>query len=168
MHSLDIELLALEENWKDYPLEKRIALLNFLIYAVEVDLVSPRWLRIRVTWLREEWGCEQMYMCRPYIGGKAWTKEEEDFVREHFPTAKREVILNSVPNRTWQTIRRQAYKWGLHREIYEVNLGMPQNSDFCMMDLHFMEQEGIVLTERNTNWTTLLILTAIVLASAWD
>src|SRR2546423_3920590 len=118
LHSLDIELLLLEQNWQDYPIEKRIALLNFLIYAVEVDLVSPRWLRIRITWLRDEWGCEQMYLCRPHIGGKAWTKEEEDFIREHFPTGKREFILNGVPNRTWKTIRRQALYWGLHREVY--------------------------------------------------
>jgi Resolvase, N terminal domain len=154
LHSLDIELLHLEQDWQEYPLEKRIALLNFLIYAVEVDLVSPRWLRVRVAWLPEEWGCEQMYLCRPYIGGKAWTKEEEDFLKEHFPTAKREVILNGVPNRTWQTIRRQAYKWRMKRQIYEVNLEKPQNSYFCMNDLRFMEREGITLTERNTNWTT--------------
>ena len=154
LHSLDIELLQLEQDWHEYPLEKRIALLNFLIYAVEVDLVSPRWLRIRVAWLREEWGCEQMYLCRSYIGGRPWTKEEEDFLKEHFPTAKREVILSGVPNRTWMTIRRQAYRFGLKREVYEVNLEMPQNSYFCMADLRFMEQEGISLTERNTNWTS--------------
>lgn len=154
LHSLDIELLLLQENWQDYPISKRIALLNFLIYAVEVDLMSPRWLRIRVTWLREEWGCEQMYLCRPHIGGRAWTKSEEDFIREHFSTAKREFILRGIPNRTWKTIRRQAATYGLRREVYEVNLEMPQDSCFSMNDLRFMEQQGISLTERSTNWTS--------------
>jgi len=154
LHSLDIELLLLEQNWQDYPMQKRIALLNFLIYAVEVDLVSPRWLRVRVTWLREEWGCEQMYLCRPRVGGRAWTKEEEDFIREHFPTAKREFILNGVPNRTWQTIRSQAYSLGLRREVYEVNLEMRQDSYFSMNDFRFMKKEGISMNVRNTNWTT--------------
>jgi hypothetical protein len=167
LHSLDIELLLLEQNWQDYPIEKRIALLNFLIYAVEVDLVSPRWLRIRVTWLREEWGGEQMYVCRPHIGGRAWTKEEEDIIREHFPTSPREVILDSIPHRTWQTIRRQAYTWGLHREVYEVNLSMPQDSIFCMADLRFMEQEGIPMTVRNTNWTTVSIPMFTVSVKGW-
>ena len=154
LHSLDIELLLLQENWQDYPITKRIALLNFLIYAVEVDLMSPRWLRVRVTWLRDEWGCEQMYLCRPHIGGRAWTKKEEEFLREHFTTAKREFILNAIPNRTWQTIRRQAATYGLRREVYEVNLEMPQDSCFCMNDLRFMEQGGITTTERSTNWTS--------------
>jgi len=167
LHSLDIELLLLEQNWQDYPIEKRIALLNFLIYAVEVDLVSPRWLRIRITWLRDEWGCEQMYLCRPHIGGKAWTKEEEDFIREHFPTGKREFILNGVPNRTWKTIRRQALYWGLHREVYEVNLEIPQDSDFSMMDLRFMEQEGIAMTQRNTNWITVSIPMSTASVNGW-
>ena len=167
LRSLDVELLALEENWQDYPFEKRIALLNFLIYAVEVDLVSPRWLRIRVTWLREEWGCEQMYMCRHQIGGKAWTQEEEDFLIEHFPTAKREVIINGLPHRSWQTVRRRAYILGLRREIYEVNLEMPEHTNFCVEDFQFMRQEGIATTEKTTKWTPVSIPTFTVSRCAW-
>lgn len=153
LHSLDIELLLLEQHWQDYDIDRRIALLNFLIYAVEVDLVSPRWLRVRVTWLREEWGCEQMYMCRPRIGGKEWTEEEDNFLREHFPTGKRVCILNGIPNRTWKTIRSRAKLIGLHRQVYEVNYEFPQDSDFTLLDVRFMEQEGIPMTSKSTNWT---------------
>ena len=67
LRSLDEELLLLEQNWQEYPMEKRIALLNFLIDVVEVDLVSPRWLRIRVTWLREDWDLNKCIFVAPIL-----------------------------------------------------------------------------------------------------
>lgn len=155
LQSLDIELLLLEQNWQDYPIGKRIALLNFLLDAVEVDLVSPRWLRIRVTWLREEWGCEQMYLRRPYIGGRHWTEEEIAFMKEHFEYSPREVLVTNLPNRTWQTIRSYSYRHlKLHRKVYDENLSiMPSESELCLNDFKFMQQEGIELTCTSTNWT---------------
>ncbi|HEX7734540.1 MAG TPA: recombinase family protein, partial [Ktedonobacteraceae bacterium] len=155
LRSLDIEMLLLEKHWDAYPFEKRVALLNFLIEFVEVDLVTPRWLRVRVKWLREEWGCEQMYLLRPYIGGRHWTPEEEAVLREHFEHSTREVILQALPHRTWQTIRRQAYKHlKLRRHIYDENLSiMPSESQFCLNDFNFMQQEGIDMTCTTTNWT---------------
>src|SRR5260370_39268968 len=57
--SLDEELQTLEEQWGEYPLQWRIALLNFLIQEVSLDLMSPRWVRVRITWANE-WGSEQL------------------------------------------------------------------------------------------------------------
>lgn len=156
LRSLDIELLLLEKNWNTYPIEKRIALLNFLIEVVEVDLITPRWIRIRVKWLREEWGYEQMYLRRPYIGGRRWTETEDEYLREHFERSPREEIIKALPNRTWQTMRRQAYKHlGLHREVYDKDLSiMPSEAEFCYNDYLFMQKEGIDMTCTGTNWTT--------------
>src|SRR5438552_5162290 len=103
LRSLDIELLLLEKHWPGYPIEKRIALLNFLIETVEVDLITPRWIRIRVKWLREEWGYEQVYLRRTYIGGRHWTEEEIAYLQRHFERSAREEIIKALPNRTWKT-----------------------------------------------------------------
>lgn len=156
LRSLDIELLLLEKNWPSYPIEKRIALLNFLIEVVEVDLVAPRWLRVRVKWLREEWGYEQLYLSRPNVGGHPWTEEEVAYLREHFERASREEIMKALPTRTWQTIRRHTYRHlHLHREIYDENVNFLHcESPYCWNDYLFMQQEGIALTSTFTNWVS--------------
>ncbi len=169
LHSLDVELLLLEKHWQEYPIEKRIALLNFLIEVVEVDLITPRWIRIRVKWLREEWGCEQMYLRRTYLGGRHWTEAEHEYLREHFERSPRKEIITALPHRTWKTIRRQAYKHlNLHREIYDDDLSiMPSESEFCFTDYLFMQQEGIDMTCTATNWTPVLIRTFTAPRGVW-
>jgi hypothetical protein len=67
-------------------------------------LVAPRWIRIRVKWLREEWGYEQMHLRRPSIGGRRWTEEEDEYLKAHFERSPREEIIKALPYRTWKTI----------------------------------------------------------------
>lgn len=169
LRSLDVELLLLEKNWQAYPIEKRIALLNFLIEVVEVDLVTPRWIRVRVKWLREEWGYEQMYLMRPYVGGRHWTEEEVNYLREHFEYGTREEITKALPNRTWQTIRRHSYKHlKLHREIRDENLDiMPSEAEFCYTDYVFMQKEGISMDCTSTNWECVSTRTWEEHSGAW-
>ncbi len=157
LQNLDMELLLLEQNWNEYPIEKRIALLNFLIESVTVDLMSPRWLRVRVQWLREEWGCEQMYMRRPNIGGRSWTQEEADFIKEHYEYSPREVLVSGLRHRTWQSIKNYAFSHlKLQRHIFDKHTDfLITNAVFCFNDMQFMEKEGLSTTITSTNWTTL-------------
>ena len=160
LYSLDTELSLLEAHWQDYDIDRRIALLNFLIYAVEVDMMSPRWLRVRVTWLREEWGCEQMYLCRPH-SKKRWSEEEDRIVAELYPTAPRIELLAAIPDRTWPVIRERANRWKIQREEIDVNFDLPQNTDLSMLDMEFMQKEGIPLSCESTNWTPVSMYTSI-------
>jgi hypothetical protein len=72
LRTLDEELKDLELYWDEYPMQKRVALINFLVQKVVVDMMSRHWLRVQIHWLHEEWGVEQLFYCRESYGTRRW------------------------------------------------------------------------------------------------
>ncbi len=157
--SLDEELQTLEEQWGEYPLQWRIALLNFLIAEVSLDLMSPRWVRIRITWANE-WGCEQMYMYREEEHAPRWTEPELDYLRDNLLMASKAELMERLDTRTWQSIRNRAYVMGLIRNRYEHDERYtPQNAHLCVRDFQFMWEKGLPTTCDSLGHPTFTITT---------
>jgi len=48
----------------------------------------------------------------------AYSKREEEILREHYKTMPREELLDLLPNRSWESIKTKASKMNLERDIY--------------------------------------------------
>lgn len=154
--NLDEELNILAAHWNEYPLEKRIALINFLIQEVSLDMASPRWLRIRIQWLREDWGCEQMYLLREEEKAPRWTSEELEYLEANLLTASKDELMEHLNTRTWQAIRNRGYVMGITRHKYgKRSRSMPGDANFCVRDYRFMWSMGLDATSTRTEWESL-------------
>jgi hypothetical protein len=156
--SLDEELKILAAHWNEYPLEKRIALINFLIQEMSLDMMSPRWMRIRIQWTREDWGCEQMYLLREEEKAPRWTPEELEYLEAHLLTASKDELMEHLDTRTWQAIRNRGYVMGITRHKYgKRSKTMPSEANFCVRDYRFMWEMGLTETSTRTEWESLSI-----------
>jgi hypothetical protein len=150
---LDEELKILEKNWETYPLEKRIALINFLVQEVSLDMMSPRWVRIQITWIREDWGCEQMYRLREEEKAPRWIPEEVEYLQNNLLTAKKSELMEHLDTRTWAAIRARGYKFGIVRKNHEHDTKYtPHDANFCARDFQFMWKMGLDMTSTHTEW----------------
>jgi hypothetical protein len=157
--NLDEELQFLEQRWEeDYPLEKRIALLNFLIQEVSLDMASPRWVRIPIIWSREDWRGEQMYLLREEEKAPRWTQDEIDYLRENLRTVSKDELMEHLDTRTWQAIRNRGYVLGITRHKYDHHSKYtPSDANFSVRDFQFMWDMGLTTTSTRTNWEPVTI-----------
>jgi hypothetical protein len=157
--NLDEELQLLAEHWNEYPFEKRIALLNFLIHEVSLDMMSPRWLRIRIVWTRDDWGAEEMFLLREEEKAPRWTVEELDYLETNLLTASKDELMERLDTRTWQAIRNRGYMVGIVRYSHDRSQKYGKGeSPFSVRDFRFMSEQGIDSTSTCTDWAALSIL----------
>lgn len=155
LQSLDVELRDLEANWPDHSIERRIALINFLVREVIIDIMSPHWIRLQVFWLHEQWGREEMYFCRGKGANNYWSDEDKAILREHYPISPRDIILQLLPTRGWKSIRAEASILGIKRNVYNE----PGDSQkFSYHDLLLMQEKGIAFGVESTNWEPVYLL----------
>lgn len=152
LRTLDEELKDLELYWDEYPMQKRVALINFLVQKVVVDMMSMHWLRVQIHWLHEEWGVEQLFYCRESYGTRRWKPEEDEIIGEHFPTLPRMDMLQLLPERSWEAIRHRAVELGVVRPLAWEKRG---NQKMTYEDILFMEKEGIAEGVKLTKWVPL-------------
>ncbi len=149
LRNLQEELSDLQEYWDDYPVSKRIALINFLVQKVVLDIESSHWLRVEVHWLHEEWGIEQMYYSRIKGVFPNWNEKEEALLREYYPEHLRMEVMKQLPNRSWEAIRTRAFTLKIERLIHWERYGYQK---MTYDDIQFMQEHGIEETVRSTNW----------------
>jgi hypothetical protein len=152
-------IAQIKESIDSIPIEKRIALLNFLIHEVSLDMMSPRWLRIRIVWTRDDWGAEEMFLLREEEKAPRWTVEELDYLETNLLTASKDELMERLDTRTWQAIRNRGYMLGLVRDRHERSLKYGKGESACSVrDFRFMWEHGLDTTSTCTDWAALSIL----------
>ena len=116
LHSL---LGNFEAVWPTFDLYQRQRAFSLLINRIEVEVVSPHWLRLTIDWLDAV--CPRLdvayiWKASPGRMGK-FSDEEKAIIREHYPRTPYMDILQMLPNRTWQSIQGQTAAMGIRREI---------------------------------------------------
>jgi len=141
------ELEKLIPVWESKSIQARRALVNTLVTDVVLDSMSPRWMRLCVTWLHPEWGTETLYIFRSKRGTKTqWTEEELTILRELYPTGDRETLIRLLPSRSLNVISNQAGDMGIVREVITRKaLSIPKN--LSIDDWNFMQSVGIQDTQ---------------------
>lgn len=116
LHSL---LGNFEAVWPTFDLAQRQRSFSLLINRIEVEVVSPHWLRLAIDWLDAV--CPRLdvayiWKASPGRQGK-FSDEEKAIIREHYPRTPYMDILQMLPNRTWQSIQHQNIAMGIKREV---------------------------------------------------
>ncbi len=165
LDTLDRELVKVEARWPKYTFEKRRSLMNFIVKEAVIETVSTHWMRVRVLWLNEAWGCEEMFWYRTKGRTVQWTEQEKAVVRENYATTPRLQLMALLPDRGWNAIRHL----GNNRlKIARMMPGRPKpgnpkyqetidDLDICASysDWEFMQSRGIPLDAQSTKWEQL-------------
>ena len=114
LHSL---LGNFEAVWPTFDLEQRQRAFSLLINRIEVEVVSPHWIRLSIDWLDAV--CPRIDIAYLWkvtpARSEVLSKEEEAILREYWPYASRLEVLKLLPTRTWRALQRHASVNHLYR-----------------------------------------------------
>src|SRR5207237_8571297 len=92
-----------EAVWPTFDLDQRQRAFSLLINRIEVEEVSPHWIRLSIDWLDAI--CPRLdiaYLWKAMPGRHGeFSEEEKSTLRHHYPCSPRLEILKRLPNRTW-------------------------------------------------------------------
>jgi len=143
LFSYDELIKEMRVHWPQLPFADKKRLANAFILRVVMRELAPHWLAIDIEWKTPSWGVDSAIIWRSYGNSCAWTKEENDLLREHYATADRETLLMLLHRRTWRSIYYQAVQaLGLPKVSTHNNTAIPRVISYD--DYVFMEENGIV------------------------
>jgi hypothetical protein len=124
LHSL---LGNFEAVWPTFDLAQRQRAFSLLINRIEVEIVSPHWIRLSIDWLDAV--CPRLDVAYVWKAspsrGETFSDEEKEIIRQYYPRAYYMEILKMLPSRTWQSVQGQAALMAVRREI-------PADRGICM------------------------------------
>ncbi len=125
-----------EAVWPTFDLDQRQRAFSLLINRIEVEVVSPHWIRLSIDWLdaiSPRLDIAYLWKAMPSRSGiYRFDEEEKEILRQHYPSAPRLEILRVLPSRTWHSIQRQAELMHVKREIPSNDNIIPR---VCYSDL---------------------------------
>jgi hypothetical protein len=107
-----IELMG--KYWERYPYEDRQALVALLVKRVCLEYLSPRFMQITIVW--KEFPPDVGIIQRANACSFRWTPQEDQIIRELYPTASPQTLLDILPHRSWDGIRSRALEINVHQE----------------------------------------------------
>ncbi len=117
-----------EAVWPTFDLAQRQRAFSLLINRIEVEVVSPHWIRLSIDWLdaiSPRLDIAYLWKAMPGRSGiYLFSEKEKELLKQHYPRSPRLEILKLLPNRTWHSIQRQA-------ELMHVKREIPSNDDLC-------------------------------------
>jgi DNA invertase Pin-like site-specific DNA recombinase len=94
-------------QWHSWPFEQRRLLTKLLVRYADVSEVTPHILKLEVFF--NYWPYQMaMLFYRKHGTNKEWTTEENDILRNLYPTSDRLDVLKALPRRNWDSITTQA------------------------------------------------------------
>ena len=107
LHSL---LGNFETVWSTFDLDQRQRAFSLLINRIEVEVISPHWIRLSIDWLDAV--CPRIDIAYLWkvtpARGDVLSEEEEAILRQYYPHATRLEVLKQLPDRTWRALQRHA------------------------------------------------------------
>ncbi len=123
LHSL---LGNFEAVWPTFDLEQRQRAFSLLINRIEVEVVSPHWIRLSIDWLDAV--CPRIDIAYLWkvtpTRGDVLSAEETAILREYWPYATRLEVLQRLPTRTWRALQRHASVNHLYR-LHSIKEDIP-------------------------------------------
>ncbi|GHO66552.1 hypothetical protein KSC_054440 [Ktedonobacter sp. SOSP1-52] len=116
LHSL---LGNFEAVWPTFDLDHRQRTFSLLINRIEVEVVSPHWIRLSIDWLdavNPRLDVAYIWKASPSRGEK-FSEKEKEIIRQHYPRTNYMEILELLPGRTWQSIQGQTALMGIKRQV---------------------------------------------------
>jgi hypothetical protein len=124
--------------WERYPFEDRQTLVALLVKRVCLEPLSGHFLKMTIEW--KEFPADVGIIRRATACSFRWTTKEDQTLREMYPTAKAEAILEALPRRSWTSIVSRASALTVRR------IGKhepPAQKDISLEDVQVAEMYGI-------------------------
>jgi DNA invertase Pin-like site-specific DNA recombinase len=110
------ELENLADVWDKKPVKEKKEFVNLLVTKVELSTVATHWIKFTIYWTHPAWSVETLYIYKRRGGINAWTAEEHELVRLHYPDKPKHELLALLQDKSWSAIEMQAYKLRVKRK----------------------------------------------------
>jgi len=97
--------------------EDKVMLVRLFIHQVRLDILSPQFFSLTITWLDNDWETDTFLCYRNGLPSPIWTKEEDAILSEYWLISGPEDILEVLPRRSWNTIRHRAWTLKLDKKV---------------------------------------------------
>jgi hypothetical protein len=145
------------------PLEDKRRFIRTATSRITLEDLCAGWLRLSIEWsplLDANMIIDEVYIWTQ--GGKRWTDEEKQLIREQYSSAERDWLLERIPERSWESIITMAGTLGVSRprspnvsKIRVVPSLLLSVSDWQLMQQYELPVEDI-LTKRAT-WREFIV-----------
>lgn len=149
------------ECWDEVILPEEISLMiDTFVDKVVVAPLSPRFYTMSVHWNDPEWGVDEALCFRSGNPSLRWSTQEKELLKQLYPRASREELLQAIPARSFNAMRHTAHVAGLQRLVYEGSAIPPSLSwqDFQFMEEHSLTEEQLRARKEGKvekpHWTT--------------
>jgi hypothetical protein len=146
------------DMWHTWRFDTKKRFLHLTVQHIDITAVSPHILRITIDLKAPINGYVVGHMYRQHGAMLQWTDEETDVIRQLYPHADRVDILKALPDRSWDSIIKQANHKGIERYTRLNTSGIADNITYA--DYSYAQQET------DDHKSMLLLLKNG--ASAWD
>lgn len=134
-------------SYKSMKFDRKQKLARLATTNIELSEIVPRWLKLSID-------------LSPFLGvtvrdiafiwrnsaGEDWSEEEIETLCQIYGE-DRDMILRSLPKRTWKAIRRMAVRKGLTRHKQYIYTSLPE--DQCYEDLEIMRRFDLESSDEN-------------------
>ena len=159
IHSL---LPDIASKWDELSFDIRLRFVNALVQKVVLTRVAPMWLKIEIYW-KEAIGniVDIGHFRRTYANGALWSEEEDEVVRELYPSADAAEICRALPDRSWSGIEHRASRLDIERDKGKKGVlsSLPMEERYgTLEDKKYEEENGLSPTSKNTQWSKLSLM----------
>jgi hypothetical protein len=132
--------------WERYPFEDRQALVALLVRRVYLEPLSHYYMQITIEW--KEFPADVGIIWRRKPSSLHWIPEEDQRLREKYPTEPPQAILEALPHRSWVAIQTRASKLPVRRSVKMEFVGNPSMSleDLAVMECFGITEEDLAKT----------------------
>jgi DNA invertase Pin-like site-specific DNA recombinase len=142
------ELENLADVWDKKPGKEKKEFVNLLVTKVELSTMATHWTKCTIYWTHPAWPVETLYIYKRRGGINAWTAEEHELVRLHYPDKPKHELLALLPDKSWTAIEMQAHKLQVRRKQKPNPLNIDGYTTWS--DYLFCQQLGIAWETKET------------------
>jgi hypothetical protein len=124
--------------WHKFPFEDRLTLVTLLVNKVYIEPLSHHFMKLTIDW--KAFPTDEGILWRQKTSAINWEPEEDEILRQLYPTGAVEDIMQALPRRTWAGIRTRASDKQVSRGI-KTRLTIPMQRS--VEDLQVIEKYGI-------------------------
>ncbi|SRR5260370_41527518 len=124
--------------WERYPFEDRQALVALLVRRVYLEPLSHHFMKMTVEW--KEFPSDEGIIWRRNADSLYWEPEEDQILRDMYPTEPAQTIQQALPRRTWKGVMSRASELYIRRL---TKTGSASRKDMSLEDLQIAESYDI-------------------------
>ncbi len=140
--------------WERYPFEDRQALVALLIRRVYLEPLSIHFMKMTIEW--KEFSSDVGIIWRRHTASLSWEPEEDQILRDMYPTEPAQAIHQALPRRSWSGIWARANELHVRRVVKK---GSVPRTDMSVEDIQIAERYGIAMEKLGetlfTQWACL-------------